>query len=122
MPEPVNAASVSPIKSQSGFTADEEPAREAQFEVVQEGERRRGGRPLKLSEARFKRVLEHIRKGITIVGSVRIEGITYDCWRKQLRQKPEWQKLVDEAEEIREEVWRAEALQTIRAAFPRSWQ
>jgi hypothetical protein len=29
---------------------------------------------------------------------------------------------VDEAEAIREELWRSEALQTVRAAFPKSWQ
>jgi hypothetical protein len=55
---------------------DEQPAREAQFEVVQLPTRR-VGRPPKLTEARFKRILEHIRTGITIAGSVRIEGLTY---------------------------------------------
>jgi hypothetical protein len=65
--------------------------------------------------------LEHIRNGITIVGSVRAEGITYQAWRHHLRAKPEWQKLVDEAEEIREQIWRAEALEAIRAAFPKNW-
>jgi hypothetical protein len=104
-----------------GLADNEQPAREAHFEIVQEKKRGKVGRPAKLTEARFKRILEHIKDGITIVGSVRIENITYDCWRKQVRQNPEWQKLVDEAEVLREELWRSEALQTIRAAFPKHW-
>src|SRR5258708_10501643 len=93
---------------------DEQLAREAQFEVVQLPPRR-VGRPTKLTEARFKRILEHIRNGITIVGSVTAEGITYQAWRHHLQRKPDWQKLVDDADAIREEIWRAEALQTVLA-------
>jgi hypothetical protein len=115
-------ASTSRIKSQSGLAADDGPVREAQFEIVKEQKRGRGGRPRRLTEARFNRILAHIRKGLTIVSAVSIESITYDCWRKRLRQSPEWQKLVDEAEETREEIWRCEALECVRAAFGKNWQ
>jgi hypothetical protein len=108
MPTAENPSSIPKNKS------DQELVLAAQFDVVG---RRKEGRPIKLTEARFKRILEHIRRGLTSLKAVRVEGIVYTTWRNHLQRKPEWQKLVDAAEDIREEVWRAEALETIRAAF-----
>ena len=55
------------------------------------------------------------------MSAVRIEGIHYQTWRNHLQRKPDWQRLADEAELIREEVWKAEALEMVRAAFPKNW-
>ena len=97
------------------------PVHEAEFDVVQPGGKRREGRPTKLTNAKFKRILELIKSGITIMSAVRIEGIHYQTWRNHLQRKPDWQRLADEAELIREEVWKAEALEMVRAAFPKNW-
>jgi hypothetical protein len=72
-PEPslqAKTPSALPIKRGSGLAADQEPARAVKFEVVDTGERRREGRPTKLTEARFKRILEHIRACITSIKAV----------------------------------------------------
>lgn len=98
------------------------PEIKAQFELVEPEPGRREGRPTKLTPARFRRILEHIKSGTTITRSVMIEGVSYQCWRQHLQRKPDWQKLCDEAEEIREEVWRCEAMEALRSAFGKSWQ
>jgi hypothetical protein len=116
-----NPASGSQIKDQRGFADDEKPAIEAQFEIVEDG-KHPGGRPTKLTQARFKQILGNIASGITIMRAVIMEGVTYQCWRKHLQQKPDWQMLCDEAMEEHLQRWRAEALESVRAAFPKSWQ
>jgi hypothetical protein len=101
-------------------TVGTEDVREAQFEVV-ELPGRRVGRPTKLTEARFRRIIALIREGKTNSAACRIEGVTYSLWRSHIQQKPAWRAELAEAGAIRDEVWRDHALEMVKSAMPRNW-
>jgi hypothetical protein len=89
--------------------------------VVLEDKKNRGGRPLRLTETRFRRMLGLIRDGNTNSAACRIEGINYVTWRDHIRQKPEWGAALAEAEKVRDEIWRDHALEMVKSAMPRNW-
>jgi hypothetical protein len=93
-----------------------------ELEVVQIGEKNKGGRPTKLTEARFARILQLIREGHVNTAACRIERIDYSTWRDHINQKPDWRSRLAEAEKIRDEVWRDHALEMVKTAMPRNWQ
>jgi len=92
-----------------------------ELEVVRIEEKNKGGRPLKLTEARFARMLQLIREGNTNTAVCRIERIDYSTWRDHIIQKPEWRARLTEAEKVRDEVWRDHALEMVKSAMPRNW-
>jgi hypothetical protein len=92
-----------------------------ELEVVRIGEKNKGGRPVKLTEARFARILELIREGTVNTAACRIERIDYSTWRDHIVQKPEWRSRLTEAEKIRDEVWRDHALEMVKNAMPKNW-
>jgi hypothetical protein len=106
-------------------------ATDVEFEVVKETPERQAdpsipankktGRPLKLTEARFRRMLDLIREGNTNTAACRIEGISYQLWRVHIQQKPEWRAELAIAEQIRDEVWRDHALEMVKNAMPKNW-
>ena len=107
------------------------PAQEVEFEVV-EHERRAdpsipankkgaGGRPLKLTERRFNRIVGHIRAGMTATSACRAEGITYTSWRGHIRDNEEWAKRLAEAEVERDDLLRDKCLEVLQTAFPKNW-
>jgi hypothetical protein len=93
-----------------------------ELEVVQIGEKNKGGRPVKLTEARFARILALIREGNVNTVACRIERIDYSTWRDHINQKPEWRSRLAEAEKVRDEVWRDHALEMVKSAMPKNWQ
>jgi hypothetical protein len=48
--------------------------------VVRLDEKKKTGRPLKLTDARFGRMLALIREGYTNSAACRVEGIDYTTW------------------------------------------
>jgi hypothetical protein len=92
-----------------------------ELEVVVLEDKKKTGRPLKLTEARFHRMLGLIREGNTNSAACRIEGIKYVTWRSHIQQKPEWRAELAEAEKVRDEVWRDHAIEVVRSAMPRNW-
>lgn len=102
-------------------TTSEQPIREAQFEVVELSSQRKVGRPVKLTEARFRRIIALIREGQTNNAACRIEGVTYSNWRLHIQRKPEWRAELAEASAQRDEVWRDYALEMVKSAMPKNW-
>ena len=84
-------------------------------------DKKKTGRPLKLTEARFRRMIVLIREGSTNSSACRIEGISYVTWRFHIQQKPAWRAELAEAERIRDEVWRDHALEMVKSAMPKNW-
>jgi hypothetical protein len=62
-----------------------------------------------------------IREGSTNTSACRIEGISYVTWRFHIQQKPDWRAELAEAEKIRDEVWRDQALEMVKNAMPKNW-
>jgi hypothetical protein len=93
-----------------------------ELEVVRLDEKKKTRRPLKLTEARFRRTLALIGDGNTNSAACRIEGVHYTTWREHIQQKPHSRAELGEAEKIRDEVWRDHALEMIKNAMPKSWQ
>jgi hypothetical protein len=93
-----------------------------ELEVVRLDDKKRTGRPLKLTDARFRRMLSLICEGHTNTAACRIEGITYTTWREHIQHKPQWRAELGEAEKTRDEVWRDHALEMIKSAMPKNWQ
>jgi len=71
--------------------------------VVRLDGKKKTGRPLKLIEARFRRMIVLIREGNTNSAACRIEGISYVTWRFHIQQKPDWRAELAKAEKIRDE-------------------
>jgi hypothetical protein len=92
-----------------------------ELEIVRLDDKKKTGRPLKLTEARFRRMIVLIREGNTNSAACRIEGITYTTWREHIQQKPAWRADLAEAERIRDEVWRDHALEMVKTAMPKNW-
>jgi hypothetical protein len=92
-----------------------------ELEVVRLDNEKKTGRPIKLTEARFRRMLQLIREGNTNSAVCRIEGVDYATWRFHIQNKPQWRAEVAEAEKIRDEVWRDHALEMVKSAMPRNW-
>lgn len=92
-----------------------------ELEVVQLDDKKKTGRPLKLTEARFRRMLALIRDGNTNSAACRIEGISYITWRFHIQQKQHWRAEVAEAEKVRDEIWRDHALEMVKSAMPKNW-
>jgi hypothetical protein len=99
--------------------ADSTQVRE--LEVVRVDGKKKTGRPIKLTPARFKRMLDLIREGHTVNAACQIEGVSYVNWRFHVRENPEWQAAATEAEKVRDEVWRDHALEMVKSAMPRNW-
>jgi hypothetical protein len=93
-----------------------------ELEVVRLDEKKKAGRPIKLTEARFRRMLQLIRDGNTNSAVCRIEGVDYATWRFHIQHKPEWRAELAEAEKVRDEVWRDHALEMVKSAMPKNWQ
>jgi hypothetical protein len=113
------------LKSTAVFQAQTNPPEQSEIrelEVVVLDDKKKGGRPLKLTDARFRRMLTLIREGHTNTATCKIEGIRYTTWREHIQHKPEWRTLVAEAEKVRDEVWRDYALEMIKNAMPKNWQ
>jgi hypothetical protein len=89
--------------------------------VVVLEDKKKTGRPLRLNEARFRRMLGLIREGNTNSAACRIEGISYVSWRSHIQQKAHWRAELVEAEKVRDEVWRDHALEMVKSAMPRNW-
>src|SRR6267378_4236086 len=92
-----------------------------ELEVVRLDDKKKTGRPLKLTEARFRRMIVLIREGNTNSAACRIEGISYVTWRFHIQQKPDWRAELAEGEKIRDEVWRDRALEMVKSAMPKNW-
>ena len=107
------------IESQADSCPEQPKVRE--LEVVRLDDKKKTGRPLKLTEARFRRMLVLIREGNTNSGACRIEGINYVTWRSHIQQKPHWRAELAEAERVRDEVWRDHALEMVKSAMPKNW-
>jgi hypothetical protein len=114
----LNSAAV--IKSQTDSCPPEQPE-VRELEVVRLDDKKKTGRPLKLTESRFRRMIVLIREGKTNSAACRIEGITYTTWREHIQQKPAWRAELVEAEKIRDEVWRDHALEMVKTAMPKNW-
>jgi hypothetical protein len=115
----LNSAAVSQSQTDS-YPPEQPEVRE--LEVVRLDDKKKTGRPLKLTEARFRRMLVLIREGNTNTAACRIEGISYVTWRFHIQQKPRWRAELTEAEKIRDEVWRDHALEMVKSAMPKNWQ
>ena len=76
---------------------------------------------MKLTEARFRRIIALIREGKTNNAACRIEGVTYSLWRHHIQQKPDWRAELADASAQRDEVWRDYALEMIKSAMPKNW-
>jgi hypothetical protein len=81
----------------------------------------RGGRPLKLNEQRFSRILDHIRAGMTTTSACRVEGVTYQHWRFRIRENPQWAERLAGAELERDDLRRDKAIEALEAAFPKNF-
>jgi hypothetical protein len=114
----LNSAAVSQSQTDS-YPPEQPEVRE--LEVVRLDDKKKTGRPLKLTEARFRRMLVLIREGNTNSGACRIEGINYVTWRSHIQQKPHWRAELAEAERVRDEVWRDHALEMVKNAMPKNW-
>jgi hypothetical protein len=114
----LNSAAVSQSQTDS-YPPEQPEVRE--LEVVRLDDKKKTGRPLKLTEARFRRMLVLIREGNTNSGACRIEGINYVTWRSHIQQKPHWRAELSEAERVRDEVWRDHALEMVKSAMPKNW-
>jgi hypothetical protein len=100
----------------------EQPVHELEVVVLEDKKPgSKGGRPLKLTPRRFANMLEHIRSGHTNSAACAIEGLTYSSWRDHIQRNPEWRARVAEAEAERDELRRDKALETLQAAFPKTW-
>jgi hypothetical protein len=103
---------------------DSEQHQIREFEIVEVRDlqgKKKTGRPLRVTEARFRRMLELVREGHTNTAACRIEKIAYSTWRGHVQHKPEWRERLAEAEKVRDEVWRDFALEMVRSAMPRHW-
>ena len=110
------------IQAQTDSYPPEQPEiRELELEIVELPGKKKTGRPLKVTEARFRRVLGWIRDGHTTTAACRVEKIAYSTWRGHVQQRVEWREQLAEAEKCRDEVCRDFALETIRSAMPRHW-
>jgi len=114
----LNSAAVSQSQTDS-YPPEQTEVRE--LEVVRLEDKKKTGRPLKLTETRFRRMIVLIREGNTNSAVCRIEGISYVTWRDHIQHKPHWRAELAEAEKIRDEVWRDHALETIKSAMPKNW-
>ena len=114
----LNSAAVSQSQTDS-YPPEQPEVRE--LEVVRLDDKKKTGRPLKLTESRFRRMIVLIREGNTNSAACRIEGITYSIWRNHIQQKPVWRAELAEAEKIRDEVWRDHALEMVKSAMPKNW-
>ena len=81
----LNSQAVSPVQTDA-YPQEQPEVRE--LEVVRLDDKKKTGRPLKLTEARFRRMIVLIREGNTNSAACRIEGITYTTWREHIQQKP----------------------------------
>jgi|HubBroStandDraft_6_1064221.scaffolds.fasta_scaffold589936_1 hypothetical protein len=69
--------------------------------------RHAGGRPRKLTVARFLRICDLIEKeGKCNTAACRIEGVDYSGFRAHVRRKPWWQKRYLHADQVRDELLR----------------
>ena len=92
-----------------------------ELEIVELPGKKRTCRPLKVTEARFRRMLTLIREGHTNTAACRVERVCYTTFRGHIQAKPQWRAELAEAEKIRDEVWRDYALEMIRSAMPKHW-
>jgi hypothetical protein len=79
------------------------------------------GRPVRLNLRVFLRICRAVEKGSAITHACEAELVTYSHFRFRVSKSPRLQERFKEAEVCRDQVWRSEALASIRAAFPKNW-
>jgi hypothetical protein len=115
------------VFSQMPIEQPAEPSRpdvkSVNLEVVRDetGIRRDPWRPTTLTVRKFLRICHLVEEGATITSACREQLISYSRLRFRVARSPRLQERLKEAEACRDQVWRAEALASIRAAFPRNW-
>jgi hypothetical protein len=72
------------------------------IEVVQNGQKRSFGRPLALTARCFIRICRAIEEGTTASDACRLEGVTYQIFRKRVGQYASCRRRLAKAEEIRQ--------------------
>ncbi len=83
--------------------------------------RRNPWRPTTLTVRKFLRIVHLVEEGVPVTRSCRSENISYQHFRHRVSRSPRLQQRLKEAENCRDQVFRAEALEAIRSAFPRNW-
>jgi hypothetical protein len=98
-------------------------AKSVSLEVVRDdpGTYRDPWRPTTLTIRRFLRICHLVEEGNAITHACREQLISYSRFRFRVARSPRLQERLKEAEACRDQVWRSEALASIRAAFPRNW-
>jgi hypothetical protein len=79
------------------------------------------GRPVRLNLRVFLRICRAVEKGSAITHACESELVTYSHFRFRVSKSRRLQERFKQAETCRDQVMRAEALASIRAAFPRNW-
>jgi len=112
-------------------TPNQTDAKEVEFEVVEPetkadpsipaNKKGKGGRPVKLNERLFTRILDSIRKGITTTTACRAAGVSYSHWRVRIRENLEWAQRLADAQVERDDLVRDKALEAIEAHFPKNF-
>lgn len=90
------------------------------LEVVRDDPPTKRGRPVRLNLRVFLRICYAVEKGSAITHACESELVTYSHFRFRVARSPRLQGRLKEAEACRDQVWRSEALASIRAAFPRN--
>jgi hypothetical protein len=84
--------------------------------------RRNPWRPTTLTIRKFLCICHLVEEGNAITAACREQLISYSRFRFRVARSPRLQERLKEAEACRDQVWRSEALASIRAAFlPRTW-
>lgn len=93
--------------------------------VVQQDDKldkpRKRGPPVRLTKRKFVSVCRLIESGLTATRACTAENISYAIWRLRIQHSPRLEARYKKAESIREQVWRADALEAVHAAFKHQW-
>jgi hypothetical protein len=82
---------------------------------------RKRGHPVRLTKRKFLAICHHIEAGLTATRACAAENITYGIWRFRIQRSPVLESRYKKAEAIREQVWRADALEAVHTAFTHQW-
>jgi hypothetical protein len=94
-----------------------------ELQVVRYGEAlsHRVGRPLFLTARRFIGICKLIEQGASTTEACRRALVSYAGFRNHVTRQPLYQKRLKEAELIRDQVWRSDALDAVHSAFTKNW-
>jgi hypothetical protein len=84
--------------------------------------RHAGGRPLRVTVARFLRICALIQEGKCNSAACKIEGVDYSGFRAHVRRKPWWQKRYLHADQVRDEYLKDLYLGIVSHHAKESWQ